>query len=67
MVDSLKVFIVMIISIVVVLLWQIEVISKDRAALVKQAIEYGYAKKVIEHDLIVFKWIIPASATAELK
>ncbi|MDD3002043.1 MAG: hypothetical protein PHF29_09850 [Candidatus Riflebacteria bacterium] len=65
--DEHKMFIAMIISITVVLLWQIEVIARDRNALVRQAIAYGYAKKVIEHDLIVFKWIIPASATAELK
>lgn len=65
--DSHKMFIAMIISIAVVLLWQIEVIARDRDALVEQAIKYGYAEKVVKHDLVVFKWIVPASATAEIE
>ena len=65
--DPRTIFIAMLISIAVVFLWQIEVIARDRDALIKQAIAYGYAEKIIENDIIVFKWVIPASATAELK
>ena len=65
--DPHTMFIVMLISIAVVFLWQIEVITRDRDAMIEQATAYGYAEKVIENDIIVFKWIIPSSATAELK
>jgi hypothetical protein len=36
-------------------------------AIWKQAVSCGCAEQVIENDTIVFKWKIPASATAELK
>ncbi|NCB46926.1 hypothetical protein EOM81_07905 [bacterium] len=67
MVDSQKIFATMIVFGAILLLYQMEMISRDRNRLKKQAIAYGYAEHVIESDRIVFKWKIPASATAELK
>lgn len=36
-------------------------------AIWKQAVSCGCAEQIVENDQIVFKWKIPASATAELK
>jgi len=65
--DSQKIFTIMIVFGAILLLYQIEIIARDRNGLKKQAIAYGYAEQTIESDRIVFKWKIPASATAELK